>query len=272
MSKPTLVKPGSQVRLSEYDPGDTGGLGKQDPEVVRRLEQDLETLCNLQARLYAESRQALLIVLQGLDCSGKDGTISHVMRGLNPQGCVVTSFKVPSSEEAAHDFLWRIHPHTPPHGHIAVFNRSHYEDVLVVRVHQLVPRSVWKQRYAQINDFERLLHESGTRVVKFFLHISPEEQKRRLEERLADPTKQWKISASDLPERRLWSKYEAAYEEALSRCSTDYAPWHIIPANRKWYRNLLVAGIIAETLRKMRPIWPPPSVDLADIEQQLSAA
>jgi PPK2 family polyphosphate:nucleotide phosphotransferase len=268
MPQPTLIQPGTKVRLRDYDPDECGGLTKRDPQVTEKLSRDLDLLCNLQERLYAESRQALLIVLQGLDTAGKDGTISHVMRGLNPEGCTVTSFKVPSAEELAHDFLWRIHQHTPARGHIAVFNRSHYEDVLVARVHKLVPASVWKKRYRQINDFERLLYETGTRVVKFCLYISRDEQKRRLEERIADRTKQWKISSNDLPERRLWDQYQAAYEDAISRCSTAHAPWHLIPANHKWYRNLLVAGIIADTLRDMDPQWPKPSVDLSTITVQ----
>ena len=266
MAPKTLIKPGSRVRLRDYDPNESGGLSKSDPEVARKLAADLAVLCSLQERLYAESRRALLIILQGMDASGKDGTISHVMSGLNPQGCSVTSFKAPSPEELAHDFLWRVHPHVPRRGSLAVFNRSHYEDVLIVRVHGLVPASVWKQRYDQINDFERLLHESGTRVVKLFLHLSKEEQKRRLEERVADPAKQWKISETDLPERQRWDDYMAAYEETLSRCSTEYAPWHVIPSNHKWYRNLLVADIIADTLRDMDPQWPPPSVDLSQFK------
>ena len=263
MDRKTLVKPGSPVRLRDFDPDDCGAFCKRDAAVAEKLQADLEALCDLQERLYAESRQALLIILQGMDAAGKDGTISHVMRGFNPQGCAVTPFKVPSAEELAHDFLWRIHQHTPARGHIAVFNRSHYEDVLVVRVHKLAPASVWKKRYAQINAFERLLHESGTRIIKLFLYISKDEQKQRLEDRIADPAKQWKISSSDLPERRLWDDYLAAYEEALTRCSTDYAPWHVIPSNRKWYRNLQVADIMVTTLRQMDPQWPKPSVDLS---------
>jgi PPK2 family polyphosphate:nucleotide phosphotransferase len=266
MPHSTLIKPGAKVRLADYDPDEHGSLTKRNPEVAAKLAADLETLCSLQERLYAESRQALLIVLQGLDGAGKDGTVSHVMSGLNPQACDVTPFKVPTADELAHDFLWRVHQHTPAHGHIMVFNRSHYEDVLVARVHKLVPASVWKKRYAQINDFERLLTDSGTRIVKFCLYISKDEQKRRLDERIADPTKQWKISANDFPERALWDDYIAAYEDALSRCSTPHAPWHLIPANHKWYRNLLVAGIIADTLRDMNPQWPPPSVDLSKIK------
>lgn len=266
MAPKTLVKPGTRVRLEDHDPGENGGLSKGDPQVARQLAKDLGVLCELQERLYAENRQSLLIILQGMDASGKDGTISHVMSGLNPQGCSVTPFKVPSAEELAHDFLWRIHARVPRRGTIAVFNRSHYEDVLIVRVHQLVPPDVWKQRYDQINDFERLLHQTGTRIIKLFLHISKDEQKRRLQERIDDPSKQWKVSPADLPERARWAEYMEAYEDALSRCSTSYAPWHIIPADRKWYRNLVVAGIIAEALRDMDPQWPPPSVDVSKLK------
>ena len=265
MASSTLIKPGSRVRLRDFNPDDRGGLTKTDPQVAQRLAQDLDEICHLQERLYAEAKQSLLIVLQGLDAAGKDGTIEHVMGGLNIQGCSVASFRVPTEEESAHDFLWRIHQRVPRRGQIGVFNRSHYEDVLVVRVHKLVPPSVWKARYDQINAFEKLLADGGTRILKFFLHLSKDEQKRRLEERIADPTKQWKISSSDVPERRLWDDYHAAYEEALSRCSTDYAPWHVIPADHKWYRNLLVAGIIAGTLRDMKPKWPKPTVDVSTL-------
>lgn len=259
------IPPGSRVRLSDHDPAFCAGYRKGDREAKRKRAEDLRAMCDLQERLYAEGKQSLLIILQGLDTAGKDGTISHVLRGLDVQGCSVTSFKVPTAEELAHDFLWRVHPHVPAAGHIAVFNRSHYEEVLVVRVHGLVPESVWRQRYDQINAFEELLAASGTRILKFFLHISKDEQKRRLEKRLATPAKQWKISAHDLPERRLWDDYVAAYEEALSRCSTAVAPWYVIPANHKWFRNLAVADIIARTLREMAPQWPPPQVDLSQV-------
>jgi PPK2 family polyphosphate:nucleotide phosphotransferase len=266
MPQSTLIKPGTKVRLSDYDPDEHGGLTKRNPEVVAKLATDLQDLCALQERLFAEGRQALLIVLQGLDTAGKDGTISHVMSGINPQSCDVAPFRIPNPVELAHDFLWRIHRRTPARGHIVVFNRSHYEDVLAARVHKSVPASVWKKRYDQINSFERLLTDSGTRVIKFFLYISKDEQKRRLEQRLADPTKQWKISSTDLPERALWDEYVGAYEDALSRCSTKYAPWHLIPSNHKWYRDLLVAGIIADTLRDMHPEWPKPTVDLSQLK------
>lgn len=265
MAQPTLAKPGTKVKLADYDPNHHGSLSKRDPEVAQRLEAALKGMYELQQRLYAESDQALLIVLQATDTGGKDGTIRHVMGGLNPQGCHVASFKVPTTEELAHDFLWRVHKQTPRKGQIAVFNRSHYEDVLVVRVHELVPKKVWRRRYEQINEFEQLLAETGTRILKFFLHISKDEQKERLEARLRDPSKHWKFSAADLKERELWDQYMEAYEDALANCNTEAAPWHIIPANRKWYRNMVVAEIIEATLRDMDPQWPESEVDLSEI-------
>jgi PPK2 family polyphosphate:nucleotide phosphotransferase len=266
MSYSALIAPGSKVKLSKYDPNYHGKYTKGSPEVPKKLATDLGQMCQLQEKLYAEGRQGLLIVLQGMDGAGKDGTISHVMSGLNPQACDVTPFKVPTPEELAHDFLWRIHKWTPARGHIMIFNRSHYEDVLAPRVHGLVPPAVWRKRYAQINDFEAMLAANGTRILKFFLHISNEEQKRRLEARVDDPTKQWKISPEDLPERKFWDQYQAAYEDLLTRCSTKVAPWHLIPSNYKWYRNLAVAGIVAATLREMHPKWPPPQVDLSQVK------
>jgi PPK2 family polyphosphate:nucleotide phosphotransferase len=207
----------------------------------------------------------VLIILQGMDTAGKDGTIRHVMSGLTPQGVRVTSFKAPTEEELAHDFLWRVHQAVPRHGDLGIFNRSHYEDVLVVRVHELVPRHVWKGRYEQINEFEKMLTENRTIILKFFLHISKQEQKDRLEARLKDPDRNWKLTLKDVQERQYWSDYCEAYEEALTRCSTEWAPWHIIPANHKWYRNLLVAEIIVKTLRDLDIKFPPPSKDLSKI-------
>jgi PPK2 family polyphosphate:nucleotide phosphotransferase len=265
VSKSTLVEPGTRVRLADHDPDANGGLSKDAPEVEARLEAARAKMTELQGRLYAESKQSLLIVLQAMDAGGKDGTIRHVMRGVNPQGCSVTSFKAPTSEELAHDFLWRIHAHTPGKGLIAVFNRSHYEDVLIVRVRKLVPKRIWSRRYAHINAFEKLLADGGTRVLKLFLHISHEEQKERLEARLRDPRKCWKFNPEDLKEREAWDDYVTAYEEALSRCSTEHAPWHIIPANRKWYRNLVVAELVADTLEGMDPQWPAPACDLSGV-------
>jgi PPK2 family polyphosphate:nucleotide phosphotransferase len=266
MARGTIVEPGKAARLAGRDPNEDGGYAKEDARVARKLAADLESMSLLQERLYAEGKQALLIVLQAMDAGGKDGTIRHVMRAFNPSSCYVVSFKVPTAEELAHDFLWRIHEHAPRKGTIAVFNRSHYEDVLIARVHNLVPDPVWKARYEQINDFERHLVANGTRVVKFFLHISKDEQKKRLEERLADPTKHWKFAASDIEERKLWSTYMRAYEDALTKCSTGEAPWHVIPANRKWYRNLVVADIIEKALQSMKPQWPRPKMNLRGLK------
>ena len=258
------VKPGSKVSLKKIDPADTGSYATAE-EVEDLLQKQREELARLQHLLYAENRRSLLIVLQGTDTSGKDGTIRHVMSGMSPLGVEVHAFKAPNEEELAHDFLWRVHRRTPPRGFIGIFNRSHYEDVLVVRVHDLVPRKVWKTRYAQINQFERILVENGTTILKFFLHISKDEQKQRLQERLNDPTRHWKLSLKDVEERGYWAAYRKAYEAALSRCSTPWAPWHVIPADHKWYRNLLVAETVVQTLRDFRLEYPPPSVDLSKI-------
>jgi PPK2 family polyphosphate:nucleotide phosphotransferase len=250
------------VRLRDYDPDADGGYDKSDPAVRRKLHEDLESMSELQERLYAEGKQALLIVLQAMDAGGKDGTIKHVMGGLNPSSCRVAGFKVPTPEELAHDFLWRIHKKVPKKGEIVVFNRSHYEDVIVVRVKRLASPNVWKKRYERINDFEQGLVESGTRLLKFFLHISKREQKERLQARIDEPKKHWKLNEGDFRERRRWNSYMKAYEDALTKCSTKHAPWHVIPANRKWYRNLVVADIIEKKLREMNPKWPKPDCDV----------
>ncbi|HET7497047.1 MAG TPA: polyphosphate kinase 2 family protein [Candidatus Eisenbacteria bacterium] len=244
------VRPGRPVRLSAIDPDSTGGFEGKDAARVS-LDKDLDRLRERQRLLYADGRHALLVVLQAMDTGGKDGTIRHVLSGLNPVACVVTSFKVPSAEELAHDFLWRIHKAVPPHGVIGVFNRSHYEDVLVVRVHELVPPAVWKARYEQINQFERILSENGVRIVKIFLHISKGEQKRRLQQRLDNPEKNWKFSEADLAERKLWGGYMAAYEDAINRCSTDVAPWYVVPANVKWARDAMVGRLLRDTMDSM---------------------
>ncbi len=264
MAQPLLVPPGTRVSLSEYDPADTGSDQSKD-ETEKELERNVERLRELQEVLWAESKHALLIVLQALDAGGKDGTIKHVMRGVNPQGCQVTGFKVPTEEELAHDFLWRIHRAVPRRGYIGLFNRSHYEDVLVVRVHSLVPEQVWQPRYEQINQFEKLLADTGTTILKFFLHISKEEQKERFEARLNDPRKNWKFSIKDVQERERWADYMQAYEEALSRCSAPWAPWYVIPANHKWYRNLVISRIIVETLETLDMHYPPPLPDASKI-------
>jgi PPK2 family polyphosphate:nucleotide phosphotransferase len=249
------VAPGSRVDLAAIDPSDTHGHGKVD--AAPELDKGLERLAALQDRLWAESKHSVLVVLQGIDAAGKDGTIRHVMSGFNPMGCTVTSFKVPTPIELAHDYLWRIHQRTPGRGEIAIFNRSHYEDVLVVRVHDLVPKSVWSKRYDQINEFEQTLAESGTTILKFFLYIDRDEQKRRFQDRLDNPDKRWKFKLGDLDERKLWDSYTAAYEEALRRCSTEWAPWYVVPANHKWFRNLAVAEILADALDALDPRYPP---------------
>ena len=260
MAQPLLVEPGTQVRLAEYDPGYSGDYDSKT-EARKALKRNTERLRELQEVMWAEHKHALLIVLQAMDAGGKDGTIRHVMRGVNPQGCQVTSFKVPTKEELDHDYLWRVHRATPRRGHIGIFNRSHYEDVLVVRVHELVPPEVWQPRYEQINHFEKLLTDTGTTVLKFFLHISREEQKERFEALLADPHKNWKFSLGDVKKREHWDEYMRAYEDALSRCSTPWAPWYIIPADRKWYRNLIISQIIVATLEKLDMHYPPPLPD-----------
>lgn len=263
-TKHFCVKPGRNVRLAAWNPDNDAGCNKEKAHGA--LEQNTARLAELQQLLYAENRRALLIILQGMDASGKDGTIRHVLSGLNPQGCRVTSFKAPSAEEFDHDFLWRIHQAVPGKGDIGVFNRSHYEDVLIVRVHNLVPRSVWSQRYEQINRFEQHLAEAGTVILKFFLHISKDEQRDRLKARLHDPTKNWKFNPGDLDERKLWPAYQRAYEVALSRCSSAHAPWFIIPANKKWFRNLAISEIIVEALEALDMQFPKPKHDLSKIK------
>ncbi|HEU5058228.1 MAG TPA: polyphosphate kinase 2 family protein [Kofleriaceae bacterium] len=260
------VAPGSdKVDLATWDPDDDGGLEK-GKHADKLLARDIERLFGLQENLYAEGKRALLVVFQAMDTGGKDGTIKHVFSGVNPTGCRVTSFKAPSEEELAHDFLWRIQKAVPRYGEIGIFNRSHYEDVLIVRVRELVPRSVWRGRYQRINHFEKDLVDSGIQVLKFFLHISKEEQKERLEARLADPTKRWKFDVGDLAERKRWGDYQKAYAEALARCSTEWAPWIVVPANRKWYRNLVVARAIVEKLEAMKPKPRQPSEDLSSVK------
>ena len=255
LMKHLRVRPGGKVCLADWDADDTVGLKKEKSQEL--LDRNIARMAQLEYRLYAESRQSLLVVLQGMDAAGKDGTIRHVMTGLNPQNCRVTAFKVPSAEERAHDFLWRIHHAVPACGEIGIFNRSHYEDVLVVRVHDLVSKGVWSARYKQINQFEQMLAEGGTTIVKVFLHISKQEQQRRLQSRLDDPKKRRKFSRADLAERRYWDDYQRAYEAAITRCNTEHAPWYIVPANHKWYRNLVISRILRKTLAKMAPQYPP---------------
>jgi PPK2 family polyphosphate:nucleotide phosphotransferase len=247
------VAPSQKVRLSDYDPNANGGLSKEEGLV--NLGKLTAELGEIQEDLYAAGQHSVLMILQGIDTSGKDGTIRGVLTDVNPLGCRVESFKVPTEEELAHDFLWRVHRAAPRKGLIGVFNRSHYEDVLVVRVHKLVPEKVWKARYDQINAFENILANNNTIVLKFYLHISKDEQEQRLLEREQDVTKAWKLSAGDWREREHWDDYIAAYQDTIKRCSTVVAPWYIVPANRKWYRNLAVCETLVETLREYRMDW-----------------
>lgn len=255
MSQPLTVEPGKKIRWDDFDPGYHGDqLDKE--QAARETANNVAALADLSYRLYGQHTQALLIILQGLDTSGKDGTVRHVMNGVNPQSCVVATFKRPTDVELAHDFIWRAHCVCPPLGYVGIFNRSYYEDVLVVRVHKLVKKKVWKRRYKHINCFERLLTASGTRLLKCYLHISKQEQRERLQERLDDPAKRWKLEPQDLQERKLWPKYQKAYEDALTRTNTPGAPWYIIPANHKWYRDLVISRLVRETLEAMKPEFP----------------
>lgn len=258
MTERWRVKPGQKVHLGEIDPTSTAGAPGNRAETESAIPDMQAELDQLQNRLAAENRRSLLVVLQGTDSAGKDGTIRHVFSGVNPQGTRVAAFKEPTALELSHDFLWRIHPHAPATGEIAIFNRSHYEDVLVPRVHRLVPESVWRARFALITCFEETLHQAGTTIVKLFLHISRDEQERRLQDRLHRPDKRWKFQASDLQERSYWDEYQAAYEDALSRTSTSDAPWYVIPADHKWFRNWAVSTILIDALRTLNPQYPDP--------------
>jgi PPK2 family polyphosphate:nucleotide phosphotransferase len=252
-----LVKPGAKVKLAKCPTKDHGKFkGKQ--QAADATDKNLARLRDLQDLLYAQAKHALLIVFQAIDAGGKDGAIDHVFSGVNPQGCFVTSFKQPSTLEKAHDFLWRVHAAAPARGMIGIFNRSHYESVLVERVHDLTPKKVWSRRYDHINAFEQMLADEGTVLLKFFLHISREEQKERLEARLEDPSKNWKFSEDDLKERRHWDAYMAAYQDALSECSTKAAPWYIVPADRKWFRDWVVSDVIVKTLEHLNMKFPKP--------------
>jgi PPK2 family polyphosphate:nucleotide phosphotransferase len=264
------VKPGKKVELTEIDAGYHADYEDEEAASAEQRKYD-KRLSELQAMMYAENKHSLLVVLQAIDAGGKDGTIRHVMEAWNPQGCSVVGFKVPTSEELAHDFLWRIHKMTPRKGHITVFNRSHYEDVLVVRVHSLVPKEVWSKRYSDINNFERSLANSGTSIVKFFLHIDSQEQLERFGDRLNETDKQWKINDADYEEREYWDDYQKAYEDAISKCSFNYAPWYIIPSNRKWFRNLAISQILVETMEGWKMKFPEPSVDLTAIRLKYHA-
>lgn len=261
------VGPGTRVRLKDFDPRFADKHVRKQA-ALRKIAALQHRMGELQFRLYAEQKRSLLICLQAPDAGGKDGVVRHVIGSMNPQNCRVVAFKQPSSIERAHDFLWRIEHEVPRQGEVVIFNRSHYEDVLVVRVHALVRKHVWSKRYAQINDFERRLVASGTHIVKFFLHISKEEQLRRFKERLDDPARHWKISEADYSEREYWADYGAAYEDALSRCSTDDAPWFVIPSDHKWFRDLAISEIIVDTMDKLGIRLPEPTVDIDDIRRK----
>lgn len=257
MSQPITFPPGHEFKLKDLSPVyDSDEYNKKSGR--KRTVENAEALSQLGYQLYAENKRSVLLVLQGMDSAGKDSTIRAIMGGLNPQSCSVSSFKKPTEEELDHDFLWRVHKVVPRRGNIGIFNRSHYEDVLVVRVHNLVPQAQWEQRYNQINEFEQLLSENGTKIVKCFLHISKEEQRARLQERVDDPNRRWKFNKGDLDERKLWDKYQEAYEAALTRCNTEWAPWHVIQADRNWCRKMIVSEILRQTIEEMDPQFPNP--------------
>jgi len=264
------VRPGAKVDLSKINAAFTNKHESHE-QALPEIEAYDQKLHDLQYLMYAEGEKSLLICLQGRDAAGKDGTINHVLTAMNPQGCTVTGFKVPSKEEAAHDFMWRYHQATPEKGHVAIFNRSHYEDVLIQRVHNMVPKSVWSKRYDHINNFEKLLTDNGTHILKFYLHIDAEEQLERFKMRITDPARHWKISDGDYAERPYWDDYTKAFEAALSKCSTEHAPWFVIPSNHKWFRNLAISQIIAEKLGSMRMKFPAPSVDIDEIKKKYHA-
>ncbi len=264
------VKPGSKVDLGKVDAGFRDEHESHE-HALPEIEKYSQRLHDLQYLMYAEGKRSLLICLQGRDAAGKDGTINHVLSAMNPQGCTVTGFKVPSKEEAAHDFLWRYHQHTPGKGQVAIFNRSHYEDVLVVRVHDLVPKKIWSKRYEYINDFEKMLYDNGTHILKFYLHIDPEEQLERFKQRIDDPARHWKISDGDYAERPFWDAYTDAFETLLEKCSTAHAPWFVIPSNHKWFRNLAISRIVAEALESLKMKFPEPTVNIEEIRQKYHA-
>jgi PPK2 family polyphosphate:nucleotide phosphotransferase len=264
------IASGDHIRLADFNPSYKGKYEKN--EALKKVEELRQKMNDLQQRLFAERKRSLLIVLQALDAGGKDGVIKHVIGSMNPDGCHVANFKEPTQQELAHDFLWRIEAQTPAKGEIAIFNRSQYEDVLIVRVHNLVPKSVWSQRYEQINNFERRLVQNGTHILKFFLHIGKEEQLERFDERLDDPAKRWKISEADYAEREYWDDYLRAYEDAFERCNTDDAPWFVIPADHKWFRDLAVSEIIVSTMEGMNYQVPQPTVDLQEIRRKYHSA
>ena len=265
------VEHNSNLKLDKIDP-DFKNKHEDKVSAEAEIAEHVDKMRELQYLLYAEGKRSLLVCLQALDAAGKDGTINHVLGAMNPQGCHVFGFKAPSKEELAHDFLWRIHARTPGKGEVVIFNRSHYESVLVERVHNLVPKEIWSERYDLINEFERGLVANGTHIIKIFLHISADEQLRRFKQRIDDPARHWKISESDYSERKLWDDYQKAYEEAISKTSTKHAPWYVIPSNHKWFRNLAVSNIIVDTLKSLDMEFPAPTVDTVKIRQQYHAA
>jgi PPK2 family polyphosphate:nucleotide phosphotransferase len=265
------VKPGHKLKLKKVDAG-FKGHHETEEAAADEIEHYRQKMAKMQSLLYAEKKRSVLIVLQALDAGGKDGTVNHVLSVLNPQGARVVGFKQPTSEELAHDFLWRVHPHVPIKGEIVIFNRSHYEDVLVTRVHKLIDKETWKDRYKRIGKFEELLAQNGTHILKFFLHISAEEQLARFAQRLEDPQRNWKISESDYAERAYWDDYIAAFEDAIAATTAKSAPWFVIPANHKWFRNLAVSQIIADTMEGLDMAYPAPKVDLADLRRKYHAA
>jgi len=262
----------SKFKLALFDPDETDQWPDGKKKAKKEIDKMRDDLINLQRTLYAENKHKLLIVLQAMDAGGKDGTIRSIFKGVNPQGVKVVGFKVPTEEEISHDYLWRIHKHTPRNGEIVIFNRSHYEDVLVVRVHQLVPEKHWKKRYQHIREFEKLLSDEGTTIIKIFLHISLDEQKERFMERIEMKEKQWKFNPGDLEERKLWGNYMDAFDQAIKETSTNYAPWYVIPANRNWYRDFIVTSIIVDTLKKLKMKYPQPIEDIEKYKSLLLQA
>src|SRR5215831_18926875 len=270
--KKFIVEPESKIRLKHFDP-DYHGKHESHQDALPEIQKYVQKMEPLQYLMYAERKHSLLIVLQGLDAAGKDGVVRHILTGMNPAGCVAVGFKQPTPEELAHDFLWRVHPHVPSKGSVAIFNRSHYEDVLVVRVHELVPENVWSKRYDEINDFEALIaKQNKTTILKFFLHISKQEQLTRFEKRLDDPARQWKISESDYKERDYWGDYTEAFDDVLNKTSTECAPWFVVPSNHKWFRDLAVSQIISRTMEAMGMQMPKPTVNIAKMRRDYHQA
>ncbi len=266
-TKKFRVKPGSKINLDKIDANFKDKYESHE-HALPEIEKYNQNMHDLQYLMYAEGKRSLLIVLQGRDAAGKDGTINHVLSSMNPQGCVVSAFKQPSSEEAAHDFLWRCHKATPKVGQVAIFNRSHYEDVLVQRVHNIAPKSIWSQRYEQINNFEKMLHDDKeTHILKFYLHIDADEELTRFKQRLDDPARHWKISDADYAERPYWNAYTKAFEAALEKCSTEHAPWFVIPSNHKWFRNLAISQIVSDKLESLNMKFPKPTIDIEKIKK-----